>query len=657
MALPKLFERIFWHNNTTPAINEDNLNAMSKAIDDIDDRVITLGDDVLTIVPQIQTYLAQADDLVDAMENLSKHPPYIGANGNWYVWDIPQNKFVDSGIDANITVHVQDVTMLDYGVAPYVTNTGTDTDPVLHLFIPKAATIDHVTKTGTLLLVDTYTITMEDGATHTFNVTNGRSITGIQKTNTQGNVDTYTISYNDNTTSTFEVRNGDGFGDMTQAVYDPNQAIANGGGITAYIENNYIDTQISTQQPEDGEILVFNEQDYAWKNTFPRNGVVKIYGGVQEGNGTTTSGSYAHSEGYFATASGDYSHAEGYRAIATGDKSHAEGSGTTASGEAAHAENMNTIASGSHSHAEGLHTQATGISSHAEGEECVANKIGAHAEGSFTYASANYAHAEGVETTAKGTAAHAEGSYSYAMGDSTHAEGYQTTASKIGTHAEGYQSNANTNYSHAMGIKGHTYTAFGVINAPDMDGKHHKEIMLGIGGATFDGMPTTLKDGNFNPELDDNKNCFSVDDRGNTFMKGAPYLVNGCIKGRLVADSDWIVLEDGAIYVLYTHTRLNTGAYRGQYAYMISACFNPADESAGTTTTAQALPTITNISGGGTVGAMLTRQAEPYLTAAGTTAYHSKLGIGCCQNTNRIRYTLVKVSGSNDDFGKDWNYV
>ena len=42
MALPKLFQRIFWHNDTTPAINEDNLNAMSKAIDDIDDRLIAL---------------------------------------------------------------------------------------------------------------------------------------------------------------------------------------------------------------------------------------------------------------------------------------------------------------------------------------------------------------------------------------------------------------------------------------------------------------------------------------------------------------------------------------------------------------------------------------------------------------------------------------
>ena len=46
----KLFERIFWHNNTTPAINEDNLNAMSKAIDDIDNRVIDLAADVMETV-------------------------------------------------------------------------------------------------------------------------------------------------------------------------------------------------------------------------------------------------------------------------------------------------------------------------------------------------------------------------------------------------------------------------------------------------------------------------------------------------------------------------------------------------------------------------------------------------------------------------------
>lgn len=68
--------------------------------------------------------------------------------------------------------------------------------------------IQSIDKTGTVILVDTYTITFDDGTKTTFNVTNGRSIVSIQKTGTDGFVDTYTITYNDNTTSTFEVMNG-----------------------------------------------------------------------------------------------------------------------------------------------------------------------------------------------------------------------------------------------------------------------------------------------------------------------------------------------------------------------------------------------------------------------------------------------------------------
>lgn len=277
----KLFERIFWHNNTTPAINEDNLNAMSKAIDDIDNRVIELGTDVLTVVPQIQAYLDQAEDLVEAMENLSKHPPYIGANGDWYVWDTETSTFVDSGIDASITVQIADVTMLAYGTAPYITNSGTSTDPVFHLFIPRAAGITSIIKTGTSGLVDTYTITFQDGNTTTFTVTNGKSIVSIAKTATSGLVDTYTITFNDSSTTTFQVtngkngddgrgivsiqktatvglvdtytitytdgttstfdvtngQNGSGSGDMMASTYDPNGTVASAGGIPAYVTN------------------------------------------------------------------------------------------------------------------------------------------------------------------------------------------------------------------------------------------------------------------------------------------------------------------------------------------------------------------------------------------------------------------------------------
>ena len=211
MALPKLFQRIFWRNNTTPAINEDNLNAMSKAIDDIDNRVIELGDDVITVIPQIQAYLDQAEDLVEAMELLSQNPPYIGANGNWYVWDTNTSAFVDSGVDASITVDIADINMIAEGSQPYVTNSGTDTDPVFHLFLPRSPKgdtgngISNIAKTDTQGLVDTYTITMTDGTTYTFTVTNGQ--------------------------------NGSGSGDMTKTVYDSDGTVENAGGIKAWVQS------------------------------------------------------------------------------------------------------------------------------------------------------------------------------------------------------------------------------------------------------------------------------------------------------------------------------------------------------------------------------------------------------------------------------------
>lgn len=71
------------------------------------------------------------------------------------------------------------------------------------------ATISEIEKTSTQGLVDTYTITLSDGRTQTFEVTNGKTIVSITKTSTQGLVDTYTITFNDNTTQTFTVTNGE----------------------------------------------------------------------------------------------------------------------------------------------------------------------------------------------------------------------------------------------------------------------------------------------------------------------------------------------------------------------------------------------------------------------------------------------------------------
>lgn len=206
----KLYDRIYWENGTTPALNDSNLNSMSKAVDDIDDRVVDLADKVVVVIPQIQAYLEQAEDLVEDLEAMTANPPYIGQNGNWYVWDTNAGAYVDSGIDASITVAIADVTAIAPDAQPYVTNTGTNTDPIFHLFIPRGQT-GADGDDGVSPLV---TITSISGG-HRVTITDAQHPTG----------------------QSFDVMDGAGTGDMSAAVYDPNGVVATAGGIVDYIDD------------------------------------------------------------------------------------------------------------------------------------------------------------------------------------------------------------------------------------------------------------------------------------------------------------------------------------------------------------------------------------------------------------------------------------
>ena len=73
------------------------------------------------------------------------------------------------------------------------------------------ATVQSIEKTYTSGLVDTYTITMTDGTTATFTVTNAKSITSVQMTGgstSSGATAEYTVYFNDGDTFTFYVYNG-----------------------------------------------------------------------------------------------------------------------------------------------------------------------------------------------------------------------------------------------------------------------------------------------------------------------------------------------------------------------------------------------------------------------------------------------------------------
>lgn len=68
--------------------------------------------------------------------------------------------------------------------------------------------IGTIAKTSTEGVVDTYTITLTDGSTTTFQVTNGSNISSIEKTATSGHIDTYTITLTNGDTFNFSVTNG-----------------------------------------------------------------------------------------------------------------------------------------------------------------------------------------------------------------------------------------------------------------------------------------------------------------------------------------------------------------------------------------------------------------------------------------------------------------
>ena len=172
----------------------------------------------------------RAEAAAQDAEQAAVNTPYIGANGNWFVFDSATKSYKDSGVDASITVDIADITMLPYGSSAYITNSGTATDPIFHLFIPSAKNgNDGYSPTVSVSAIsggNKVTITDKSGS-KTFNVMDGDSITGIvliSGTGEAGTVDTYAVTTSSGGSYTFNVRNGadgKGTGDMLKSVYDP----------------------------------------------------------------------------------------------------------------------------------------------------------------------------------------------------------------------------------------------------------------------------------------------------------------------------------------------------------------------------------------------------------------------------------------------------
>ena len=80
------------------------------------------------------------EELLEEAQSITSNFPYIGANGNWWYWDKDAGAYVDSGVDASITITIGDTSTLPAGSSATVTNSGTATDPIFNFGIPKGDT-------------------------------------------------------------------------------------------------------------------------------------------------------------------------------------------------------------------------------------------------------------------------------------------------------------------------------------------------------------------------------------------------------------------------------------------------------------------------------------------------------------------------------------
>lgn len=166
---------------------------------------------------QASSSATSAGSAADRAEAAVVNEPYIGANGNWFVYNFQTQQYVDTNVDAT-------------GPA------GADG---------------------------------QDGAT-------GNGIASITKTGTSGLVDTYTILYTNGQSTTFTVTNGangTGSGDMMKADYDANSTVKDAGGIVAYVAAQISATSLSgltdvaLNNLAAGQTLAYNATSQKWENT------------------------------------------------------------------------------------------------------------------------------------------------------------------------------------------------------------------------------------------------------------------------------------------------------------------------------------------------------------------------------------------------------
>ena len=161
---------------------------------------------------QTYVHIKWADEMPTQDSDMSDNPaPWIGFYSGLsatapteytdYSWYEYKGETGDTGNGISNITRTASVGLVD-------TYTVSMTDGTSYDFtVTNGSGISNISAPTTAGLVDTYTITCQDGSSYTFNVTNGNGISNIAKTNTSGLVDTYTVTTTNGNTYTFNVTN------------------------------------------------------------------------------------------------------------------------------------------------------------------------------------------------------------------------------------------------------------------------------------------------------------------------------------------------------------------------------------------------------------------------------------------------------------------
>lgn len=95
--------------------------------------------DALAEANRANTEADKAESEANRAENVASHPPTLTAkNDHWWIWDATTESYVDSGVDAGVSLAVDpNPVTLQPNQNVTVENVGTATDPVLRFSIPK----------------------------------------------------------------------------------------------------------------------------------------------------------------------------------------------------------------------------------------------------------------------------------------------------------------------------------------------------------------------------------------------------------------------------------------------------------------------------------------------------------------------------------------